>query len=42
VLFCDGHVKAMKLDALAKTKPVFDPTDSAAKDVMTLFTIEDD
>ncbi len=36
VLFCDGHVKAMKLDALVKTKNV------NGADVMTLFTIEDD
>ena len=36
VLFCDGHVKAMKLDALAKTKTI------GSVDVMTLFTIEDD
>jgi prepilin-type N-terminal cleavage/methylation domain-containing protein/prepilin-type processing-associated H-X9-DG protein len=36
VLFCDGHVKAMKLDALAKTKNV------NGVEVMTLFTIEDD
>lgn len=36
VLFCDGHVKSMKLDALAKTKTV------GADSVMTIFTIEDD
>ena len=36
VLFCDGHVKALKLDALAKTKAV------GSDQVMTLFTIEDD
>ncbi|HEX9996583.1 MAG TPA: DUF1559 domain-containing protein [Abditibacterium sp.] len=36
VLFCDGHVKALKLDALAKTKTV------GADNVMTIFTIEDD
>ena len=36
VLFCDGHVKAMKLDALAKTKTI------GTDQVMTLFTIEDD
>ncbi len=35
-LFCDGHVKAMKLDALAKTKTI------GTAQVMTLFTIEDD
>lgn len=32
VLFCDGHVKAMKLETLAQTK----------NGVMSLFTIEDD
>ena len=42
VLFCDGHVKAMKLEALATTKPVFDPLDNQTKNVMTIFTIEDD
>jgi prepilin-type N-terminal cleavage/methylation domain-containing protein/prepilin-type processing-associated H-X9-DG protein len=36
VLFCDGHVKAMKLDALAQTKTI------GGDQVMTLFTIEDD
>ncbi|BCM92391.1 hypothetical protein IAD21_04270 [Abditibacteriota bacterium] len=36
VLFCDGHVKAMKLDALAKTKTI------GSDQVMTLLTIEDD
>ncbi len=36
VLFCDGHVKAMKLDALTKTKTI------GSDQVMTLFTIEDD
>ena len=35
-LFCDGHVKALKLDALAATKVI------GADRVMTLFTIEDD
>jgi len=42
VLFCDGHVKALKLDALAVTKAVFDPRDGQTKNVMTIFTIEDD
>jgi prepilin-type N-terminal cleavage/methylation domain-containing protein/prepilin-type processing-associated H-X9-DG protein len=37
VLFCDGHVKSMRLDALAKTK-----TDGAGKKYVPLFTIEDD
>jgi prepilin-type N-terminal cleavage/methylation domain-containing protein/prepilin-type processing-associated H-X9-DG protein len=42
VLFCDGHVKSIKLGELAKTKNLIDPKDGAAKDVMTIFTIEDD
>ncbi|HEX8463787.1 MAG TPA: DUF1559 domain-containing protein [Abditibacterium sp.] len=42
VLFCDGHVKAMKLDALAATKTLVDPADGQTKNVMTLFTVEDD
>jgi prepilin-type N-terminal cleavage/methylation domain-containing protein/prepilin-type processing-associated H-X9-DG protein len=42
VLFCDGHVKALKLDVLATKKTVFDPLTSANAEVMTLFTIEDD
>lgn len=41
-LFCDGHVKAMKLDSLAATKSVVDPMDGQTKAVMTLFTLEDD
>ena len=36
VLYCDGHVKAHKLDFLAQTKNI------GGADVMTLFTIEDD
>lgn len=36
VLFCDGHVKALKLDVLARTKII------GTDQVMTLFTIEDD
>lgn len=42
VLFCDGHVKALKLDALAARKTLIDPTDGISKSVMTIFTIEDD
>ncbi len=42
VLFCDGHVKALKLDALAARKSLIDPTDGQTKSVMTLFTVEDD
>jgi prepilin-type N-terminal cleavage/methylation domain-containing protein/prepilin-type processing-associated H-X9-DG protein len=42
-LFCDGHVKAMKLDAVTKTKSVEDPAGSGTfKQVMTIFTIEGD
>ncbi len=41
-LFCDGHVKSLKLDEMARKKTLFDPLDSATKDVMTLFTIEND
>jgi prepilin-type N-terminal cleavage/methylation domain-containing protein/prepilin-type processing-associated H-X9-DG protein len=36
VLWCDGHVKAQKLNSLAVTKDV------GGQNVMTLFTIEDD
>ncbi len=42
VLFCDSHVKAMKLDALAKTKSIVDPTDGVTKTVLPYFTVEDD
>lgn len=42
VLYCDGHVKAVSLDELAKTTHLIDPVDGQAKDVMTAFTIEDD
>ncbi|HVF09849.1 MAG TPA: DUF1559 domain-containing protein [Abditibacteriaceae bacterium] len=42
VLYCDGHVKALKLDALAKTTTLTDPLDGVTKNVMTVFTIEDD
>ncbi len=42
VLWCDGHVKAMKLDALTATKSVVDTIDGQTKNVMTAFTIEDD
>jgi prepilin-type N-terminal cleavage/methylation domain-containing protein/prepilin-type processing-associated H-X9-DG protein len=42
VLYCDGHVKAHKLDALTATKALTDPIDGQTKNVMTLFTIEDD
>ena len=40
VLFCDGHVKSLRLDNLAKTKVV--NVGGTDKDVMTAFTIGDD
>ncbi len=42
VLFCDGHVKSLKLSALAAQKSLVDSIDGQTKNVMTLFTIEDD
>ena len=43
VLWCDGHVKAMKLDALARTRDVETGNPSlGVKPVMYQFTIEDD
>ena len=42
VLWCDGHVKSVKLDALMKTKPVYCNTALGTRLVMTAFTIEDD
>lgn len=42
VLFCDGHVEALRLETLAATKAVIDPIDGATKNVMTLLTIEAD
>lgn len=41
-VYCDGHAKAIKLDELARTKSVTDPVDGATKNVMTVFTIEND
>ncbi|MBV9470348.1 MAG: hypothetical protein JOZ57_14010, partial [Abitibacteriaceae bacterium] len=41
VLYCDGHVKARKLEELATTKNVV-ITGSTTGPVMTAFTIEDD
>ena len=41
VLYCDGHVKALKLDVLAKKTPLTDPLHGSIE-VMTAFTIEDD
>ncbi len=42
VLWCDGHVKAMRLSDLAKTKPVYCSPTLGTQPVMTAFTIEDD
>lgn len=42
VLFCDGHVEVLRLEALAATTAVNDPIDGATKNVMTLLTIEAD
>jgi prepilin-type processing-associated H-X9-DG protein len=41
-VFCDGHVKSLKLEDMARTKTLTDPVDGATKNVMTLFTIEND
>ncbi len=42
VLFCDGHVEAMRLETLAATKTITDPVTGESKNIMTLFTIEAD
>ncbi|MBW3634938.1 MAG: DUF1559 domain-containing protein [Armatimonadetes bacterium] len=42
ILFCDGHVKALKLEALAAKKRVADPLTNTTVEVMPLFTIEED
>jgi prepilin-type N-terminal cleavage/methylation domain-containing protein/prepilin-type processing-associated H-X9-DG protein len=39
-LFCDGHVKAFKLDTLARTNP--NPPNPAAAGVMSYFSVEED
>jgi hypothetical protein len=36
------RISSHKLDALAKTTTLVDPKDGVTKDVMTVFTIEDD
>ena len=41
-LFCDGHVKSFKLDDMTRTKSLTDPVDGLTKNVMTIFTIEND
>lgn len=40
VLYCDGHVKALKLSALMATKPV--KVGASTVNLMTAFTIQDD
>jgi prepilin-type processing-associated H-X9-DG protein len=49
VLYCDGHVKAVRLEALTVKKPVYIPIVAggcgglnANRDVMTAFTVQDD
>ena len=42
VLYCDGHVKAQKLDALMQMRSIKDSVDGMTKNVMWQFTIEDD
>lgn len=43
ILFCDAHVKAMRLDSLTQTHRVEDPSGSGTfKDVLPMFTIEAD
>jgi prepilin-type N-terminal cleavage/methylation domain-containing protein/prepilin-type processing-associated H-X9-DG protein len=42
VLFCDGHVKSLKLEVLCRSRSLIDPVDGQTKTVMTLFTIEGD
>jgi len=42
ILFCDGHVKALTLDFMTQTKHLVDPIDGKTKDVMTIFTVQDD
>jgi prepilin-type N-terminal cleavage/methylation domain-containing protein/prepilin-type processing-associated H-X9-DG protein len=42
VVFCDGHVKSLKLDDMARKKTVTDPVDGTTKSVMPIFTIEND
>lgn len=42
ILYCDGHVKAVKLDSLFRTTPVKRTTDNTTYNVMTAFTGEDD
>lgn len=42
VLYCDGHVKSVKLDALVPTKPVIPPGQSTAVNIMTAFSVQDD
>lgn len=41
-VFCDGHVKSLKLNDMARPKSLTDPVDGTTKNVMPLFTIEND
>jgi prepilin-type processing-associated H-X9-DG protein len=42
VLYCDGHVKSVRLDNLAATKPVLVQQTGLTVPLMTAFTIQDD
>ena len=42
VLYCDGHVKSVRLDALMATKPVYVSSINATVNIMTAFTIQGD
>lgn len=41
-VFCDGHVKSLKLDDMVRPTILTDPVDGATKNVLTIFTIEKD
>ncbi len=42
ILYCDGHVKSVRLEAIATPKNVFVPALNANADMLTAFTIQDD
>ncbi|RYX80592.1 DUF1559 domain-containing protein [bacterium] len=42
VLYCDGHVKSLKLEALGTPKNVFVPALNANANILTTFTVQDD
>jgi prepilin-type processing-associated H-X9-DG protein len=43
VLYCDGHIKALKLDPLTAARSIADPANgNAPTDIMTAFTIQRD